>query len=83
MTFMDGHSYTDRLLRAINNELQRFIMTKTGDKAEEPRIMSSPNPNTLRCVILDAKCRVDFNDDDSLCKVPGFNKIIYSRKIRK
>ena len=39
----------------------------------------SPNPNTLRCVleILHETCRVDFNVDDSLCKVLGFNKKIY------
>ena len=58
-------------IRAINNELQRFVMTKTGDKEDENRVILSPNPNTLRCVleILDAMCRVDFNVDDSLCKV--------------
>ena len=58
-------------IRAINNELQRFIMTKRGDKEDENRILLSPKPNTLRCVleILDAKCRVDFNVDGSLCKV--------------
>ena len=52
-------------IRAINNELQRFVMTKTGDKEDENRVILSPNPNTLRCVleILDAMC------NDSLCKV--------------
>ena len=54
---MDGHSYTDQLLRdqSINSELQRFIVTRY--KKDESRIILSPNPNTLRCVleILDEK----------------------------
>ena len=52
---------------------------KQGDKEKEKRIILSPNPKMLRCVIemLDAKCQVDFNADDSLCKDLGFNKKIY------
>ena len=65
-------------IKAIN-ELQRFIMKKIGYKEDEKRIILSPNPNTLCCVleILHEKCRVDFNVDESLCKVLGFNKKIY------
>ena len=64
-------------IKAINSELQRFIVTRY--KKDESRITLSPNPNTLRCVleILDEKCQVDFNVDDSLCKVLGFNEKIY------
>ena len=67
-------------IMAINTELQRFIMQKTGDKKAEKRIILSPNPNTLRCVleVLDAKCRVDFDDDDSLCTVLGFDRKVYT-----
>ena len=45
-------------IKAINTELQRFIMQKTGDKKAGKRILLSPNPNTLRCMleVLDAKC---------------------------
>ena len=44
-------------IKAINNE--RFIMKKIGYKEDEKRIILSPNPNNLRCVleILDVKCR--------------------------
>ena len=61
-------------IEAIDNELQRAIMEKTGDKEKEKRIILPPNPNMLHCVlkILDAKCQVDI-----LCKVLGFNKKIY------
>ena len=68
-------------IKAINTELQRFIMQKTGDKKAGKRILLSPNANTLRCVlqVLDAKCQVDFNvADDSLCTVLGFNKKVYT-----
>ena len=56
-----------------------FNVKKTGDREDEKRIILSPNPNTLRCVleILDEKCLVDFNVDESLCKVLGFNKKIF------
>ena len=66
-------------IKAINNELQRFIVKQIGYKEDEKRIILSPNPNTLRCVleILHEKCRVDFNVDDSLCKVLGFKKKVY------
>ena len=77
-TWMDIHIPTGCYeIKAINNELQRFIMKKTGDTEDEKRIILSSNPNTLRCVldILHDKCRVDFNADDSLFKLLGFNKI--------
>ena len=47
---------------------------------KEKRIISSPNPNTLRCVleILDTECQVDFNADDSLYKVPSMKVRILS-----
>ena len=66
-------------IKAINIELQRFIMQQTGDKKAEKRIILSPNPNTLRCMleVLDVKCQVDFNVDNSLCTVLGFDRKVY------
>ena len=67
-------------ITAINNELQRRIMQKTGDKKPEKRIILSSNPNTLRCVleVVDKNYRVDFNvGDDSLCTVLGFDRKVY------
>ena len=67
-------------IEAINDELQRCIMQKTGDKKPEKRIILSSNSNTLRCVleVLDVKCQVDFNvGDDSLCTVLGFDRKEY------
>ena len=71
-TWMDTRIPTGSYeIKAINNELKRSIMEKTGDKEKEKRIILSPNRNTLRCVF------VEFNADDNLCKVLGFNKKIY------
>ena len=73
-SWMDIHIPTGCYeIKAINNEFQRFIMKR------KMKTNNSSNPNTLRCVlqILHEKCRVDFNVDDSLCKVLGFNKKIY------
>ena len=54
-------------------------MTQTGDKEDGKRVKLSSNPNTLRCVleILDRRCQVDFNVEDSLSNVLGFSKRIY------
>ena len=54
-------------------------MTQIGDKEDGKRVKLSPNPNTLRCVleILDRKCQVDFNVENSPCNVLGFSKRIY------
>ena len=45
----------------------------------EKRIVLSPNSNTLRCMleVLDVKCQVDFDVDDSLCTVLGFDRKVY------
>ena len=66
-------------IKAINNELQRSIMKRIGYKEDEKRIIISPNPNTLRCIleILHETGRVDFNVDDSSFNVLGFNKNVY------
>ena len=67
-------------IKAINTELQRFIVQKTGDKKAETRIVLSPNPNTLRCMleVLDAKCQANFDENDSLCTVLGFERKAYT-----
>ena len=65
-------------IKAINDELQRVIMEKTGDKKAEARMVLSPNPNTLRCVLVVTNCKVDFNVDNSLCSVLGFEKKVYA-----
>ena len=86
ITFDEGKTWLDVYIpigcyeiKAINTELQRFIMQKTGDKKAEMRIILSPNPNTLRCMleVLDVKYQVNFDEDDSLCTVLGFDKKVY------
>ena len=64
-------------IKATNTKLQRFIMQKTGEKKAEKHIVLSPNPNTLRCMleVLEAKYQVNFDKDDSLCMVIGFDKV--------
>ena len=55
-------------------------MQKTGDKKAEKSIVISPNSNTLRCMleVLDVKSQVNFDEDDSLCTVLGFDKKVYT-----
>ena len=67
-------------ITAINAELQRIIMMKSGDKKAEKRMVLSANANTLRCVlnILDAKFRLDFNVEDGLNSVLGFDAKTYT-----
>ena len=66
-------------IKTINDELQRLIMEKTGDEKAEMRMVLTPNPNTLRCVmVVLEKCKVDFNVDNSLCSVLGFDRQVYS-----
>ena len=65
-------------IEAINNTIQRFI-EESGGKAD--MIILSPNPNTLKC-ILEIKTdgyEVNFNVDDSLRSVLGFNTKTYTR----
>ena len=88
ISFDEGKSWSDihipvgcYEIEAINNEIQRFIMQKMGDAKPEQRVILSPNPNTLRCVleVLHAGCRVDFDvGDDSLCTVLGFDRKVYT-----
>ena len=56
-------------IKSIYTELQRFTMQKTGDKKAEKRIVLSPNPNTLRCMleVLDVKSQANSDEYDSLC----------------
>ena len=80
---MGGCLHTGRLLRNQSyrhTELQCFIVQKTGDKKAETRIVLSSNPNTLHCMleVLDAKCQVNSDEDDSLCTVLGFERKVYT-----
>ena len=66
-------------IEAINNVIQRFIEKEAGGKADMTNL--SPNPNTLKC-ILEIKTNdyeVDFNVDNSLRSVLGFNANTYKR----
>ena len=88
ISFDEGKSWLDiRVpvgcyeIDAINNELQRFIMQKTGDKKAGTRLALSPNRNTVHCElnIMDAKWRVNFDvGDDSLCSVLGYERKVYA-----
>ena len=65
-------------IEAINNVIQRFIK-KAGGKADV--INLSPNPNTLKC-ILEIKTdgyEVNFDVNDSLRSVLGFDAKLYKR----
>ena len=82
----DGKSWLDISIpvgcyeiTAINTELQRIIMEKTTDTKPEQRVVLSSNANTLRCVldVVHAHCQVDFDDDNSLCTVLGFERKVY------
>ena len=64
-------------IKAINNTIQRFIK-KAGGKADA--INLSPNPNTLKCILNikeESGYEVDFNVDNSLRSVLGFNAELY------
>ena len=60
---------------SINNVVQRLLMELTGEKEKEKHIILSANKNTLRCIleIRDTTTSVDFNIDNSLRSVLGFN----------
>lgn len=65
-------------IRAINTEIQRIVMEKTGDTKAGKRVVLSANPNTLRCILTIADdCKVDFSSETSLCSVLGFEKKEY------
>ena len=63
---------------AINDELQRLIIEAGGKK---DMVILSPNNNTLRCVlnVKDEKYEIDFNVENSLRTVLGFNAKTYTR----
>ena len=68
-------------ITSINTVLQRLFMEKTGNKEKEKCFVLSANKNTLKCVleVQDEKTRVDFNIDDSLASVLGFERKTYTR----
>ena len=59
---------------SINTVLQRQLTKLTGEKKTEQHVFLSANKNTLRCVleIKDTKTVVDFDVDNSLRNVLGF-----------
>ena len=64
-------------IKAINKVIQRFIK-KAGGKADV--INLSPNRNTLKCILNikeESGYEVDFNVDNSLRSVLGFNAALY------
>ena len=63
-------------VKAINQVIQRLVV-ENGGKADQINI--SPNVNTLKCVldIKDKNYQVNFNIDNSLRTVLGFNAEIY------
>ena len=64
----------------INEALQRLLPDKTNDKkAKEPYVLLSGNKYTLKCVleIMKDSTIVDFETENSICSVLGFEKKKY------
>lgn len=87
LSFDDGISWTDVYLpigcyeiHTINSELQKLIMSQTHDDKSEKRLVLSADTITLHSVleIVDKKCKINFNVDNSLQSVLGFDKKIYA-----
>ena len=68
-------------IKSINSVLQRLYMERTGKKEKEKRFVIEPNKNTLRCVleVCDDKTIVNFDIENSLCSVLGFERKSYKR----
>ena len=66
-------------ITAINKTFQRCIMKETKSKKEGEYIVLAANPNTLRCEldIIKKRCYVNFDVEDSICTVLGFDKKEY------
>ena len=66
-------------IKAINRTIQRLIREKiSGGKTDDVRL--APNENTLQCILtLKDKIQVDFNIENSLRSVLGFDAKIYKK----
>ena len=66
---------------SINEVVQRLLMESLGEKEKEKHMILSANRNTLRCIleIRDATTVVDFNIDNSLRSVLGFEAKQYKK----
>ena len=66
-------------IKAINKTLQRLIKRKITD-AKEDDVKLAPNENTLQCILtLKDNIQVDFNIENSLRSVLGFEARVYTR----
>ena len=83
----DGQTWLDFLIpigcneiKSINTVLQCFI-EKTGEKEKEKHFVLSANMNTLRCIleVQDDRTQVNFDIDNSLRSVLGFDAKTYHR----
>ena len=68
-------------ITSINTVLQRLFMEKTGEKKKETYFVLSANKNTLKCIleVQDDKTQVDFNIENTLASVLGFELKTYTR----
>ena len=68
-------------IESVNTIFQKQLLTLTGENKKEQHITLSANKNTLSCVleIKDEKTVVDFNIDNSLKTVLGFEAKKYSK----
>ena len=66
---------------SINNVVQRLLIQLTGVKEKEKHVILTANRNTLRCTleIRDGTTIVDFNVDNSLRSVLGFDAKQYKK----
>ena len=67
-------------INSINNVMQRLLMEAYGETKKENHVILSANRNTLKCIleIRDAATIVDFNIENSLRSVLGFQAKRYS-----
>ena len=68
-------------IKSINTVLQRLFIEKTGQKKPESHFALSANKNTLKCIleVQNDSTRVDFNVENTLASVLGFELKIYTR----
>lgn len=88
VTIVGGNKWLDLLIptgcydiKSINNILQRLFLERIGQKEKEKHFVLSANKNTLKCIleVLDENTQVNFDIDNSLRSVLGFNPKTYTR----